>query len=341
MNTDFVAVDFETANSFRGSPCAVGAVKVVDGRIAEEWSTLIRPPAEVRGFDRRNVRIHGIRPEDIAAAPHFSEVLVRLREFVGTLPVAAHNAAFDMGVIRSAAEVEGLPLAPQMYFCTVQLSRKHFTLPSHSLPFSAEAAGAPMTHHHDALEDARACAAIAAEVLRHADGPTLAEGLAQIGVPLSVMPAYDPSEGRSASTEQALAALGPAEGPWVTAPLEEDDDERPGPVTPAADADPGNPLYGQRILFTGRLGISRAEAWRRAAAAGAQPVPMLTATTTTLVVGIGFSHESLAAGAEKTRPLTQTLEKVLRLQSRGLDIEIVTEGEFMQRVGGSWPRGAH
>ena len=28
---DFTAIDFETANGFRGSPCAVGAVRVRDG----------------------------------------------------------------------------------------------------------------------------------------------------------------------------------------------------------------------------------------------------------------------------------------------------------------------
>jgi DNA polymerase-3 subunit epsilon len=41
MSLDFTAIDFETANSYRGSPCSVGLVKVRDGQIVDESFTLI------------------------------------------------------------------------------------------------------------------------------------------------------------------------------------------------------------------------------------------------------------------------------------------------------------
>ena len=44
MSVNFTAIDFETANSYRGSPCSVGLVKVRDGRIVDESSTMIHPP---------------------------------------------------------------------------------------------------------------------------------------------------------------------------------------------------------------------------------------------------------------------------------------------------------
>ncbi|PPE86325.1 DNA polymerase III subunit epsilon, partial [Streptococcus agalactiae] len=46
---DFTAIDFETANGFRGSQCAVGAVRVRDGVMVDRAEWLIRPPV---GFDR-------------------------------------------------------------------------------------------------------------------------------------------------------------------------------------------------------------------------------------------------------------------------------------------------
>ncbi|HET8877955.1 MAG TPA: exonuclease, partial [Arthrobacter sp.] len=38
MALDFTAIDFETANGFRGSPCAVGLTKVRGGVVVEEAS---------------------------------------------------------------------------------------------------------------------------------------------------------------------------------------------------------------------------------------------------------------------------------------------------------------
>jgi DNA polymerase III epsilon subunit-like protein len=54
MTLDFTAIDFETANSYRGSPCSVGLVKVRDGQIVDESFTLIHPPVRFDHFDGFN-----------------------------------------------------------------------------------------------------------------------------------------------------------------------------------------------------------------------------------------------------------------------------------------------
>lgn len=69
MTLDFTAIDFETANSYRGSPCSVGLVKVRDGRIVDESSTLIHPPGRFDHFDDFNTWLHGINAEMVAGAP--------------------------------------------------------------------------------------------------------------------------------------------------------------------------------------------------------------------------------------------------------------------------------
>ena len=58
---DFTAIDFETANRFLGSPCAVGLVRVRGGAVVEERSATMRPPRTRSGFDPGNTRIHGDR----------------------------------------------------------------------------------------------------------------------------------------------------------------------------------------------------------------------------------------------------------------------------------------
>lgn len=51
MSLDFCAIDFETANAFRGSPCAVGLARVVDGQIVETRRLLMQPPEGYDSFD--------------------------------------------------------------------------------------------------------------------------------------------------------------------------------------------------------------------------------------------------------------------------------------------------
>jgi len=54
---DFVAIDFETANSMRSSVCSVGIVQVRNGKIIKEIQSLINPLSE---FHYYNTKIHGI-----------------------------------------------------------------------------------------------------------------------------------------------------------------------------------------------------------------------------------------------------------------------------------------
>jgi DNA polymerase III subunit epsilon len=332
---DFTAIDFETANGFRGSPCAVGLTKVRGGVVVEEASWLMRPPEGHDRFDHQNVRIHGIGPEDVAHAPRFGELFPEIGAFIGGDVLVAHNAAFDMGVIRSGLEVSGLPGPGYHYACTVVLSRRCYSLVSNSLPYAAEEAGVPLVNHHDAAEDARACAGILVDIARRNGADSVAELYLSLGLALPHQPAFDPAlDGFSKATMTALAALeGQASGrsrPFGSGWPEEGANPEPNP-----DADPVHPLFGQTVVFTGELGMPRPEAKLRAAEAGARPESRVTARTTVLVVGDGFSATDLRSGR-----LTGKARRVLELHERGQRIEVLSEGEFLQMVGGRWPASA-
>jgi DNA polymerase-3 subunit epsilon len=86
---------------------------------------------------------------------------------------------------------------------------------------------------------------------------------------------------------------------------------------PNPDAEPGNPLYGQTVVFTGQL-HGRPEAKQRSAEFGARPESRVTGRTTVLVVGDGFMASDLRSGR-----LTGKAKRVLELHDRGQAIEVI------------------
>ncbi len=328
MGLDFTAIDFETANGFRGSPCAVGLTKVRGGKVVEEAAWLMRPPADHDHFDYHNVRIHGITAADVAGRPRFGDLFPEIGAFIGDDVLAAHNAAFDLGVIRSALEVSGLPGPAYDYVCTVMLSRRCYSLVSNSLPFAAEEAGVPLLKHHDAAEDARACAGILIDIARRNGANSLAELYLSLGLVMPRQHAFDPAV--DPLSKQSLTALagGSGNGAALVRPFQSGWPDEGANPEPNPDAEPGHPLYGQTVVFTGQLSIGRPEAKVRSAEAGARTESRVTGRTTVLVVGDGFVAADLRSGR-----LTGKARRVLELHDRGQAIEVLSEGEFLQMVG--------
>lgn len=160
MPLDFTAIDFETANGSPASACSVGLVKVRDGQVVDRIGWFIQPPFGHDHFVDWNIRIHGITPEMVIGAPSWTEQLVDLIAFTGDDILVAHNAGFDMGVIKAACAATGLATPSYAYMCSLQLARKTYTLDSYRLPMAAMAAGFEDFAHHDAVADSEACAAI-------------------------------------------------------------------------------------------------------------------------------------------------------------------------------------
>ena len=78
---NFTAIDVETANSDRGSVCAVGLSLVRDGQLFKTVEWHVRPPTGVDRFDTRNIRIHGITPDMVRAAATWDESLSEIVSF--------------------------------------------------------------------------------------------------------------------------------------------------------------------------------------------------------------------------------------------------------------------
>ena len=179
---NFTAIDFETATKSPNSACSVAAVVVKDGKIAEKYSTLIRPPGQK--FSKFNIAVHGITPDMTEMKRDFAGIWPDLRPFLEGRKVFAHNAPFDMGVLRASLAANGLCPPVFRYGCTVQISRKAWPeLPHHKLDTVGRFLGVSF-RHHDALEDATVCAAIPIAAAKSLGTADISELAAALGVKL-------------------------------------------------------------------------------------------------------------------------------------------------------------
>ncbi|MDH3979124.1 MAG: 3'-5' exonuclease [Gammaproteobacteria bacterium] len=154
--SNFVAIDFETANRNRSSACAVGLVHVKDGEIIAEETLLIRPPQRQFEF----THIHGITWDDVKTELSFVELWGDINGFILRADyLAAHNASFDRGVLQSCCENYGIPAPSIPFVCTVHLARKQWDIYPTKLPDVCDYLDIPL-NHHDAASDSQACAQI-------------------------------------------------------------------------------------------------------------------------------------------------------------------------------------
>lgn len=153
---DFTVIDFETANSKRASACSLGIVKVENGNITEKNSWLIKP----RGmdFDYRNISIHGIRPEDVENEPEFDVLYETIfNKYLYNQLIVAHNASFDISVLRKTLDLYNIKYPSFDYLCTVKIAQKTWPeLFNHKLNTVSDYLNFNF-NHHDALEDCLAC----------------------------------------------------------------------------------------------------------------------------------------------------------------------------------------
>lgn len=163
-HNSYVTLDFETANYKRTSVCSVGMVKVVDHELTETFYTLVNPNDY---FSAKNIEVHGIHPEDVREAPDFSYVYPYMLQFINDLPVVAHNAAFDMSVLHASLKAHQFETPNLTYFCSCQLSRKTVASKRNGLKHMMEHFNLDFHGHHDALNDAKACAMITYRLLKH------------------------------------------------------------------------------------------------------------------------------------------------------------------------------
>jgi DNA polymerase-3 subunit epsilon len=156
MDGPFVAIDFETADYYPDSACAIGLVRVEGMRIVRRETVLIRPPRTHFRF----TDIHGITWAMVATESPFAVVWPRLVPMLeGAAFLAAHNASFDRRVLGACCAAADLAAPELSFVCTMRLARRTWGARWNSLAAVCGRLGIALKHHN-AGSDAEACARI-------------------------------------------------------------------------------------------------------------------------------------------------------------------------------------
>ena len=142
------------------SICQIGIVQVRGGEIRKEWETLINPECP---FDPFNVDIHGIDESKVLESPTFVEAYNDLCTHLDVNLPAVSHMLFDRRAIQGAIEMHSLDALRLDWINSATVARRawpdKYARKGYSLGNLAKDLGIEFDHH-DALEDARACAKI-------------------------------------------------------------------------------------------------------------------------------------------------------------------------------------
>ncbi|WP_214226187.1 exonuclease domain-containing protein [Pedobacter sp. B4-66] len=158
MNS-FIAIDFETANENRNSICQVAIAIVENNVVIDSKDWLIRPK-ELR-FSPINVYKHGITLDHVKHSAEFPEIWQEIKPLINGNIVIAHNASFDMYVLRDVLQLYALELPQFNFWCTYLAAKQKLQLAKNTLPSVCLHYGINLSNHHNARYDAIACAEIA------------------------------------------------------------------------------------------------------------------------------------------------------------------------------------
>ena len=164
----FVVFDVETPNRYNNRISAIGISVVEDGRIVQDFFSLVDPE---QPFDWFNSMLTGINEETVFDAPAFPEVWEQIEPIMSSGILVAHNAGFDIGVLRKCLEAYEIEWKPSVKgICTVVMGRSLLPGISHKLNDLCDHYGICLNHHR-ADSDSRACAEILLRYLEQGADP--------------------------------------------------------------------------------------------------------------------------------------------------------------------------
>jgi DNA polymerase-3 subunit epsilon len=155
---NFIAIDFETANSNRSSICSIGLAIVENGKILNTEHIYVKPAPDY--YDGFNTYLHGISDRDTKNKSTFKQQWKELKKYFNNQIIVAHNASFDCSVLRFTLDDSKLAYPDLDYYCTLLLAQKALPLSNHKLDEVSRYFKIKLKHHN-AESDAHASALIA------------------------------------------------------------------------------------------------------------------------------------------------------------------------------------
>lgn len=161
---EYVVFDIETTGTdlMNNGITEIGAVRIKNGKIVEEWTTLIKPDYVI---SEEITALTGIDYEMVKDSPRIGAVMPDFMKFIEGATLVAHNAEFDVKFIKRFAGIEEYEVKNEV--CdTMLMARKYLPFLKHvKLNVVAEHFGV-IFRHHRALSDAHATAEIFIELMK-------------------------------------------------------------------------------------------------------------------------------------------------------------------------------
>ncbi len=304
---NFIAIDFETANAQRTSACSLGLAFVKDGVVTDCKEYLIKPyPFEFHPFQ---VGIHGITENDVMNAPAFDELWGAIAPMLENNMLVAHNAAFDVSVLRNSLLHYGLRIPTSEFFCTYRLSRNAFpNSGSHRLNVISKLCGVEL-EHHNAKSDAKACAEVLCHLADKNGFSSIDEMEEHFQLKRGFFNDNDYTPCRSLIYCDPTSTHKSAKEFLDVSDVCRDDD-----------------FMGKYFCFTGTLlSMTRTKAYEIVATGGGTPQDRITMQTNVLVVGLQEYHNLNGAMSGK-------MQKAYKYKENGQDIQVVVEDDFLAMI---------
>ncbi|MDP9064624.1 MAG: exonuclease domain-containing protein [Pseudomonadota bacterium] len=183
-------VDLETTggNAAHHRITEVGIVRMRDGVVIEEWSSLVNPECYIPPYIES---LTGISNDMVAAAPRFAEIAALVLDKLHGVVFVAHNARFDYAFLRTEFKRLNIDFSSDV-LCTVKLSRRLFPeFARHNLDSVMQRHGLICTARHRALGDARVLVDFWTALRATVAAPKLGS-IARLVVGLNRLPAHLP-----------------------------------------------------------------------------------------------------------------------------------------------------
>ena len=153
----YIVFDVETPNRYNNRISAIGISVVEYGSITKSYFSYVDPE---QPFDWFNTQLTGIDAKTVAGAPTFPELWKKIEPVLSSGVLVAHNASFDMGVLKKCLNDYNIPWKSSVsYCCTVQMGKRILPGMSHKLNTLCDYYGISLDHHR-ADSDRRAAAKI-------------------------------------------------------------------------------------------------------------------------------------------------------------------------------------
>lgn len=160
----FIVFDVETPNRYNDRISAFGITVVENQSVTGRVFSYVNPQTF---FDPFNTKLTGISESTVATAPSFPELWRKIEPIMSGGILVAHNALFDLGVLKKCLDDYGIAWKKEVeYCCTVQMGRKLLPDMRHGLNAMCDYYGIELDHHQ-AKSDSMAAAMI---LLRYMEG---------------------------------------------------------------------------------------------------------------------------------------------------------------------------